>query len=362
MKIAGAVAWVTGASSGIGQALVRELAYRGARVAATARRAEALHALAESTPGEVVEVPADVTDREAIAKAAVQVGEVLGPIDLAVLNAGVWQQVDVDVFDSEVFRRHMETNLMGMVHGIEAVLPGMRKRRSGTIAGIASVAGYRGFPHSEAYGATKAAQINLLEALRIDLQSLGINVVTVCPGFVRTEATAVNAFPMPFMIDAPTRPAASATAWPGTRPNRIPTGHDAVHEGAPTRPVRPYTWAFGRDEASTPRADRGWRYPRDRISDLGIGNPTAPQNVNPGDASSGARKRLANPRRATVISFAFVPSVAQVAAPDSTSTLSVTPLRFRHDSQSTGFGEIQVNQAVQTTMGAAGFEPATNGL
>ena len=322
MKIAGAVAWVTGASSGIGQALVRELAYRGARVAATARRAEALHALAESTPGEVVEVPADVTDREAIAKAAVQVGEVLGPIDLAVLNAGVWQQVDVDAFNSKVFRRHMETNLMGMVHGIEAVLPGMRKRRSGTIAGMASVvAGYRGFPHSEAYGATKAAQINLLEALRIDLQSLGINVVTVCPGFVRTEATAVNAFPHAVHDRRPRRrPPHLPRPGPEQGRDRVPTGHDAVHEGAPTRTSSPLHVGPSRcDEASTPRADRGWRYPRDRIGRRpGIGNPTAPQNVNPGDASSGARKRLANPRRATVISFAFVPSVAQVAAPDST--------------------------------------------
>ena len=255
MKIAGAVAWVTGASSGIGQALVRELAYRGARVAATARRAEALHALAESTPGEVVEVPADVTDREAIAKAAVQVGEVLGPIDLAVLNAGVWQQVDVDAFDSEVFRRHMETNLMGMVHGIEAVLPGMRKRRSGTIAGMASVAGYRGFPHSEAYGATKAAQINLLEALRIDLQSLGINVVTVCPGFVRTEATAVNAFPMPFMIDAPD---AARRICHGLARNKaeivFPPAMMLSMKALRLVPVRPYTWAFSlRRSQHTPR-------------------------------------------------------------------------------------------------------------
>ncbi|MEP6641601.1 MAG: SDR family NAD(P)-dependent oxidoreductase [Gaiellales bacterium] len=255
MKIAGAVVWVTGASSGIGEALVRELAHRGARVAATARRAEALHALAESTPGEVLEVPADVTDREAMAKAAVRVDELLGPIDLAMLNAGVWQQVDVHAFDSEVFRRHMETNLMGMVHGIEAVLPGMRKRRSGTIAGVASVAGYRGFPQSEAYGATKAAQINLLEALRIDLQPLGINVVTVCPGFVRTEATAVNAFPMPFMIDAPD---AARRICDGLARDKaeivFPVPMMLSMKALRLVPVRPYTWAFSlRRSQHTPR-------------------------------------------------------------------------------------------------------------
>ena len=77
----------------------------------------------------------------------------------------------------------------------------MRRRRTGTIVGIASVAGYRGFPRSEAYGATKAAEINMLEALRIDLRPMGITVQTVCPGFVRTDLTAKNTFPMPFMLE-----------------------------------------------------------------------------------------------------------------------------------------------------------------
>jgi NADP-dependent 3-hydroxy acid dehydrogenase YdfG len=255
VKLARAVAWVTGASSGIGEALVGELVGRGARVAATARRAEPLHALAESTPGEVLEVPADVTDREAMADTAGQVREGLGPIDLAVLNAGVWQQVDVHAFDSEVFRRHMETNLMGMVHGIEAVLPEMRKRGSGTIAGVASVAGYRGFPQSEAYGATKAAQINLLEALRIDLHSLGINVVTVCPGFVRTEATAVNTFPMPFLIDAPD---AARRICDGLARGKaeivFPLPMTLSMKALRLVPVRPYAWAFSlRRHEHTPR-------------------------------------------------------------------------------------------------------------
>ena len=77
---------------------------------------------------------------------------------------------------------------MGMVYGIEAVLPDMRRARSGSIVGMASVAGYRGLPSSQAYGPTKAAQINLLESLRIDLLPLGIAVTTVCPGFVRTDS------------------------------------------------------------------------------------------------------------------------------------------------------------------------------
>jgi short-subunit dehydrogenase len=90
---------------------------------------------------------------------------------------------------------------MGMVHGIEAVLPGMRRRRRGVIAGVASVAGYRGWPSSEAYGATKAAEIHLLESLRIDLLPLGVTAITVCPAFVRSDLTATNTFRMPFLLE-----------------------------------------------------------------------------------------------------------------------------------------------------------------
>jgi short-subunit dehydrogenase len=197
----GATVWVTGASSGIGAALVRELAGRGCRVAASARRAEKLEELAAHTSGEVLPVPADVTDRDAMLAAAETVRERYGAIDLAVLNAANWDQFSVESWDTDVIRRHFDTNVLGMVHGIEAVLADMRRRRSGAIAGMASVAGYRGLPRSEAYGATKAAEINMLESLRIDLRPLGISVHTICPGFVRTDLTAKNTFPMPFMIE-----------------------------------------------------------------------------------------------------------------------------------------------------------------
>ena len=199
---AGSRVWITGASSGIGAALVTELAGRGCRVAASARRADKLDELAATAPGEVLAVPADVTDRDAMLAAAEAVRERFGGIDLAVLNAAYWGQFSVDAWDTEVIRRHFDTNVMGLAHGVEAVLADMRRRRSGAIAGMASLAGYRGLPRSEAYGATKAAEINMLESLRIDLRPLGISVHTVCPGFVRTDLTAKNTFPMPFMLDA----------------------------------------------------------------------------------------------------------------------------------------------------------------
>jgi short-subunit dehydrogenase len=109
--------------------------------------------------------------------------------------------MSVDPWDPAVFDRHLKVNLSGLSNTIAAVLPGMLRQRSGLIAGIASVAGYRGLAGSEAYGATKAAQINLLESLRIHLHHTGVRVTTICPGFVRTDLTAANRFPMPFLIE-----------------------------------------------------------------------------------------------------------------------------------------------------------------
>ena len=106
-------------------------------------------------------------------------------------------------FDVESFHRHLDVNLGGMANCLGALIPRLKARRAGMIVGISSVAGYRGLPGAEAYGATKAAQINLLESLRASLRPDGIDVLTVCPGFVETEMTEDNAFPMPFMIKAP---------------------------------------------------------------------------------------------------------------------------------------------------------------
>jgi NAD(P)-dependent dehydrogenase (short-subunit alcohol dehydrogenase family) len=199
MKLTGKVAWVVGGSSGIGAAVARELFSRGATVAISARRTDQLQAVAG---GDMLVLPADVTDAASIAAAAARVRQELGPIDLAVLSAGYWKPMDPADWDTDVFDQHVRVNLTGMSNAIAAVLPGMLQRHRGVIAGIASVAGYRGLAGSEAYGATKAAQINLLESLRVHIARTGVRVTTICPGFVRTGLTAGNRFPMPFIIDA----------------------------------------------------------------------------------------------------------------------------------------------------------------
>jgi len=199
MELSGKVAWVIGGSSGIGAAVARELQSRGARVAISARRQDHLD---EVSGGRMLTMVADVTDAASLTAAATRIGEQLGPIDLAVLSAGYWKQMAASEWDTETFDRHVQVNLVGMSNSIAAVLPDMLARHAGVIAGISSVAGFRGITGSGAYGATKAGQINLLESLRVEAARVGVRVTTICPGFVRTDLTAQNDFPMPFIIDA----------------------------------------------------------------------------------------------------------------------------------------------------------------
>ena len=198
MEISGARIWVTGASSGIGAALARELADRGAHVAVSARRADELARVAGDR---MTVVPVDVTNRSATVAAGEAVRTALGGLDVAVLGAGTWSHFVVDPWDSRLFADHLAVNVMGTVHSLEAVVPAMLAAGRGRVVGVASIAGYRGIPGSEAYNAGKAALINLFESLRGSLAGRGVVVQTVNPGFVRTPMTDRNRFPMPFLVE-----------------------------------------------------------------------------------------------------------------------------------------------------------------
>ena len=163
-RLAGRNIWIVGASSGIGAALATELVGRGARVAISARREDELDAVAA---GRMTVVPVDVTDRAALDAAAAEVRDELGEIDMVVYNAGFWEQMDAAAWDRDLFARHVEINLLGLNNCVGAVLPEMVRAGRGRLVSVASVAGYRGIAGAEAYGATKAAQINMLEALRV---------------------------------------------------------------------------------------------------------------------------------------------------------------------------------------------------
>ena len=194
------IAWVTGASSGIGEALVHCLVGQGWRVAVTARRAEALAALAQAHPGQVAVFAADVADTEAMAQAVAAIEQDFGPIALAVLNAGVYLPVDSRRPDPELFRKTFDVNLMGVVNGLAPLIPAMLGRGRGQVLIISSATGFGGMPTAAAYGASKAALINMAETLRIELEPLGLRVQVATPGFVETPAQDDNGFPKPFMI------------------------------------------------------------------------------------------------------------------------------------------------------------------
>lgn len=197
-SLAGQRCWVIGASSGIGAALARELVSRGARVVVSARSADALEDVAR---GDMAVVAVDATDEEKMQAAAEQVRALLGGLDIVVWCAGYWEQFDAAQWDAESFEKHVRVNLLGLNNMLAAVIPMFIEQGHGDIVGVASVAGYRGLAGSEAYGATKAAQLNLLEGLRAALDPHGVQVTTVAPGFVRTPMTEDNEFPMPFIIE-----------------------------------------------------------------------------------------------------------------------------------------------------------------
>jgi short-subunit dehydrogenase len=204
MNLHGARVWVTGASSGIGAAVVPVLAARGARVAVSARRADLLESLAAGWRrggAEILVAPVDVTDRSGVIKAVRSIEATWGGIELALLNAGGHRPPEGAGFDASQFVDVMTVNYFGVLYGMEAVLPGMLERGRGHIAGVASLSGYRAIPTAAAYGASKAALIHALESIRFDLEPLGITVTVINPGFIRTPLTDRNRFRMPFLMD-----------------------------------------------------------------------------------------------------------------------------------------------------------------
>ena len=207
--------FITGASSGIGAALAREYARRGARLGLVARRRAMLDELVASLPGTHHCYAVDVTDRDALIAAARDFEAASGGTDIVIANAGISMGVLTEFYeDLESFGEVLKTNVLSLAYTFHPFIAPMRKRRSGKLVGIASVAGIRGLPGSEAYCASKAAAISYLECLRVELQRDGISVLTIAPGFVRTPLTARNPYPMPFLMDADkfARAAADAVA------------------------------------------------------------------------------------------------------------------------------------------------------
>ncbi|HUR82707.1 MAG TPA: SDR family NAD(P)-dependent oxidoreductase [Thermoanaerobaculia bacterium] len=182
---------ITGASSGIGQAIARELSKRGWELLLLARRVDLIEKLPHSEA-----VQCDVTDAEAVKHAA------SGAFDLAIANAGVGIRNHAEGFNLTDAEQVIRVNVLGMMYLYDAVIPSMIERRSGRFAGVASLAGLRGLPSAAPYSASKAAMQAFLEASRVELAQFGVGVSIINPGFVTTPMTEKNRFRMPFLINA----------------------------------------------------------------------------------------------------------------------------------------------------------------
>jgi len=195
--------FITGASSGLGEALARHYAARHATLGLVARRASALETLAATlgTPSRCY--PLDVREASALSGAAEDFIGRYGVPDVVIASAGVSVGTDPsNANDLAVFREIIDINVTGLANTFQPFLSGMRTTGSGVLAGIASVAGYRGLPGAGAYSASKAAAIAYLESVRVELHGSGVSVVTISPGYIATPMTSRNPYRMPFILNA----------------------------------------------------------------------------------------------------------------------------------------------------------------
>lgn len=204
--MSGALLFITGASSGIGQAMALEWARGGGRLALVARRGDEMRAWVAAqgwAPDRAAVYAADARDLAAMTAAGRACIAAQGLPDVVIANAGISVGVDTAIeADLDVFRATLETNNLGMVATFQPFIEPMRERRSGRLVGIASVAGIRGLPGHAAYSVSKAGVISYCESLRLECRDSGVRVVTIAPGYIDTPLTRGNAYSMPFLMPA----------------------------------------------------------------------------------------------------------------------------------------------------------------
>ncbi len=204
LKFNNRVVLVTGASSGIGKAIVVQLAKENCKLVLLARRIELLEQLSNElhlTNDQSLIIKCDVSKKEDVAYAYGLIKEKFGGVDIAILNAGYGHEVTVENYNSRFAEDTFGSNIFGIVYWVEQLLPKFVEKKEGVIVGVSSLADNRGFSGSGFYCASKAAASIFLEGLRVELKSYGIKVITVKPGFVRTPMTDKNRFKMPLLME-----------------------------------------------------------------------------------------------------------------------------------------------------------------
>ncbi|WP_437579180.1 SDR family oxidoreductase [Sorangium sp. So ce887] len=237
-RLAGQVVLITGASSGIGEALAREVARRGGRVVLAARRTERLEALASevrASGGEAIAAQCDVTRDGDVERAVEQARVAFGRLDIAIANAGFGVTGRVEDLSLDDFRRQLETNVFGALRTVKAALPELKRSRGG-VALIGSASGYVAFPTMGAYTMSKFAVRALAETLRGELHAEGVAVTHIAPGFIESEIRRIDNAgklrdgapePVPRWLVMPTKAAARQImdAIVARRAEAIVTGH-----------------------------------------------------------------------------------------------------------------------------------------
>ena len=239
MSFTNQVVWITGASSGIGEALARAFARSGARVVLSARREKELRRVHDNLAGDPADhlvLPFDLTAPDSFDVAACQVRDRFGRIDLLVNNGGLGQRGFAAETPLEIDRRIMEVNYFGQIGLTKAVLPSMRKQQAGRIVVISSVVGYVSTPRRSAYAASKHALHGFFNALRAEVHRDGIRVTLVCPGYVRTEISrhALDSTGGRHgKLDRTQANAMSAADFAARLLRHLATGRDEIHIGGP---------------------------------------------------------------------------------------------------------------------------------
>ena len=199
------VIFLTGASSGIGEALAIEMAKRGAILGLLARREDLLREIAakcENVGGKARVLPCDVVDANAVQSAADTLRNEFGAVDILIANAGIGgNNEETRNLNPEAVKKVIDINLIGAVNAVAAVLPQMLEKKSGQLVAISSLAGIRGLPKSAAYSASKAGMTAFFESVRLDVQKKGVSVTIIQPGFIKTPLTSGRAAKMPFLME-----------------------------------------------------------------------------------------------------------------------------------------------------------------
>lgn len=246
--------FITGASSGIGEALACHYANGASTIGLAARRRELLEKLATRLPGCSAIYALDVTDTAALRSAAADFTERFGVPDIVIANAGISTgTAGDDLADSVKLQRVLNINVVGMAATLSAFAPAMKKAGRGTLVGISSVAGFRGVPGAGAYSASKAAATAWLESLRVELAPSGVSVVTICPGFIDTPLSRKNKYRMPFLLTSDEAARQFARAIEAKRRLAVIPWQMAI-VSALLRALP--GWAFDRLVARTPRKSR----------------------------------------------------------------------------------------------------------